>query len=115
MNCIRCAAPLDLSKPFCRGCGAPVDADGNGMPDAVEKLVVQRATIARSPRTDPLRPLDPKPSLEQMLLRYLAAYGPASARDAQVWCGLTAIPRITSRPRAPDFGAGPTPRHSRGG
>jgi hypothetical protein len=34
------------------------------------------------------RPLDAKPSLEDMLRRYLAAFGPASVKDAQTWCGL---------------------------
>jgi Winged helix DNA-binding domain len=34
------------------------------------------------------RPLEPAPSLEELVLRYLAAFGPASARDMQAWCGI---------------------------
>lgn len=33
------------------------------------------------------RPLDPNPSLPEMIRRYLASYGPASAKDAQAWSG----------------------------
>ena len=38
------------------------------------------------------QPLDPEPSLERVFLRYLAAFGPASAADARAWSGL-AVPR----------------------
>lgn len=34
---------------------------------------------------------DPERALEELLIRYLAAFGPASIRDAQKWCGLTRL------------------------
>ncbi|KUJ70935.1 hypothetical protein ACZ90_01120 [Streptomyces albus subsp. albus] len=37
------------------------------------------------------RPLDVEPDLSRMILRYLAAFGPASVRDIQTWCGLTRL------------------------
>ena len=47
------------------------------------------------------RPLDPEPSLDGLVVRYLAAYGPASVKDAQAWCGLTRLREVLEslRPR----------------
>lgn len=39
------------------------------------------------------------PSLESMLLRYLAAFGPASVADAQAWSGLTRLSEVMERMR----------------
>ena len=45
------------------------------------------------------RSLDLHPSLDQMVLRYLAAFGPATAADMQKWSGLTRLSEVTERLR----------------
>jgi hypothetical protein len=44
--------------------------------------------------------LDAAPSIDTMVLRYLAAYGPASVMDAQAWCGLTRLGEVFERLRS---------------
>ena len=45
------------------------------------------------------RPLDPDPSLDEMVVRYLGAFGPATVKDAQTWSGLTRLGEATERLR----------------
>jgi hypothetical protein len=45
------------------------------------------------------RPFDPAPSPDCLVLRYLAAFGPASVAYIQTWCGLTKMTEITERLR----------------
>jgi hypothetical protein len=46
---------------------------------------------------DPARPPDPAAAVEQLVLRYLAAYGPASVADIQTWSGLSRLREVTER------------------
>ncbi|WP_238071999.1 DNA glycosylase AlkZ-like family protein, partial [Rhodococcus zopfii] len=39
------------------------------------------------------------PDPDSLLLRYLGAFGPASVRDAQAWCGLTRLDEVFERLR----------------
>jgi hypothetical protein len=45
------------------------------------------------------RSFDPAPSSDDMVLRYLAAFGPASIQDAQVWSGVTRLRETFERLR----------------
>ena len=43
------------------------------------------------------RPLDPAPSVDTVVRRYLAAFGPASVMDMQLWSGLTRLREVFER------------------
>ena len=45
------------------------------------------------------RRLDPDPSPDEMVMRYLGAFGPASVKDAQTWSGLTRLGVVFERLR----------------
>ena len=46
------------------------------------------------------RSLDPEPSLEEMVVRYLGAFGPATVKDVQTWSGLTHLSEVVERFRS---------------
>jgi hypothetical protein len=45
------------------------------------------------------RKLEQRPSVDDVVLRYLGAFGPASVRDVQRWCGLTRLREVVERLR----------------
>ena len=45
------------------------------------------------------RPLDTDPDLDDLVMRYLAGYGPAAVMDIQAWCGLTKLGEVIERLR----------------
>ncbi|MEO8424941.1 MAG: winged helix DNA-binding domain-containing protein [Actinomycetota bacterium] len=44
-------------------------------------------------------PLDAEPSIDDLVIRYFAGYGPAAVMDIQAWCGLTKLREVVDRLR----------------
>jgi winged helix DNA-binding protein len=56
-------------------------------------MLAEAWLVGRAPSASP----GPAQTAEQLVLRYLAAYGPASVADAQAWSGLTRLREVTDR------------------
>lgn len=61
----------------------------------------QRGGEPRLARVDRWLGAEPsgRPDVDALVLRYLAAFGPASVRDVQMWCGLTRLREVIDRHR----------------
>lgn len=60
-----------------------------GMPQGQAQLALLDSWVGR--------PLDATPSIDDVVLRYLAAFGPATVNDAQTWSGLTGLREVFDR------------------
>jgi Winged helix DNA-binding domain len=90
-----------------RGIGADPEAIGNAARVYVPLVQVPprgvwgRSGQARYARLESWtgRELEPEPSIDEVVLRYLGSFGPATATDVQRWSGLTKLKAVLERLR----------------
>jgi hypothetical protein len=90
-----------------RGFGEDIDAIGNAARAYLPLVqVTPRGVWGRTGRATLTtieswtgRKLDAEPSIDELVLRYLRAFGPASVMDVQNWSGLTRLREVVERLR----------------
>ena len=89
------SAPLTPLTPFATL--IPPTPSATLIPLAVSAPPTAPIPLALSTAPVPLAPVEYSTVVEELVLRYLAAYGPASVADIQAWSGLTRLREVTER------------------
>ena len=70
---------------------------GGDPSDALASAAVDADSETGSGGGSGAEPATPEDELDAVVMRYLAAFGPASVRDMQMWCGLTRMSAVVKR------------------
>ncbi len=91
-------AAFMLASAWLDGRTPTAPPDPGGTPDNYAPATPSVTTSSiPSTAVTPSAPADLSAAAEELVLRYLAAYGPASVADIQTWSGLTRLREVTER------------------